>query len=229
MIRVQAFLIVVVALMFGWSASAYAKSYGAKICSTPEYSCYKVKKGDTWEKLFPDDNQREIARKVNRMNIKLRSGMTIAIPNEFGSSFMDHSPFPYRTAASGDKFIYVSLSDFAFAAYDEHGNLKRWGPISSGKSYCADIGRSCRTPSGEFTIYSKRGPNCKSSKYPLGKGGAPMPYCMFFKGGYAMHGSYRVPGYNDSYGCVRLFVDDAKWLDTKFTKGESRVPVIIRR
>lgn len=218
-----------VAVAMSWSVAAHAKSYGAKICDAPEYTCHKVKKGETWEKLFPNEEQRLTARKINRMNIKLRTGMTIAIPKEFGDSFMDHAPFPYRTAASGDKFIYVSLPDLAFAAYDENGKLKYWGPVSGGKNYCSDVGRGCRTPQGDFAIYTKRGAGCKSSKFPIGRGGAPMPYCMFFKGGYAMHGSYTVPGYNDSHGCVRLFIDDAKWLNTIFTNGESRIPVIIRR
>lgn len=45
-----------------------------------------------------------------------------------------------------------------------------------------------------------------------------MPYCMFFHGGYALHGSYKVPGYDDSHGCIRLFIDDARWLNEEFVK-----------
>lgn len=229
MLKVPVFLMVAVAMAFAWPHDAQAKRYGSKLCESPEYTCYKVKKGDSWKKLFPDEKERETARKVNRMNVNLRTGMVIAIPKEFGESFMDHSPFPYRTAASGDKFIYVSIPDLAFGAYDEKGKLKHWGPISGGKNYCSDVRRGCRTPQGDFAIYSKRGSGCKSSKYPLGKGGAPMPYCMFFKGGYALHGSNTVPGYNDSHGCVRLFTSDAKWLSQEFTSGEKGTPVIIRR
>jgi len=33
---------------------------------------------------------------------------------------------------------------------------------------------------------------------------------MFFHGGFALHGSPSVPGYNASHGCVRLFDDDAE-------------------
>ena len=44
----------------------------------------------------------------------------------------------------------------------------------------------------QFSVKRKGLPSCVSSKFPLGKGGAPMPYCMFFRGGYAIHGSPRI-------------------------------------
>jgi lipoprotein-anchoring transpeptidase ErfK/SrfK len=50
---------------------------------------------------------------------------------------------------------------------------------------------------------------------------------MFFNGNFALHGSYNVPGYNDSHGCVRLFVNDAQWLNQEFTDGE-RTKVIVQ-
>ena len=46
----------------------------------------------------------------------------------------------------------------------------------------------------------------------IGKGGAKMPYCMFYDGGYAIHGSYEVQGYHASHGCVRTYIEDARWL-----------------
>ncbi|HRE32879.1 MAG TPA: L,D-transpeptidase, partial [Candidatus Berkiella sp.] len=54
--------------------------------------------------------------------------------------------------------------------------------------------------------------------YPVGKGGAPMPYCMFFHGGYALHGSNSVPSYNASHGCVRMAPEDAQWLNEDFVQ-----------
>ena len=69
----------------------------------------------------------------------------------------------------------------SYKAYNDRGRLVRWGRASGGGNYCADIGRSCRTPVGTFRIQSMGGRGCRSSKYPLGSGGAPMPYCMFFK------------------------------------------------
>lgn len=228
MVKVLFLMVLSVSLSMAFMNTAHAKRYGSKLCDQDGYTCYKVKKGDTWKKLFPDEAERETAKRVNRMNVKLSTGMTIAIPEIAESDFMQHAPFPDQVDSTGEKHIVVSLKELAFGAYDENGDLVYWGPISGGKGYCSDVRRGCRTPQGSYAIYSKRGKGCASGKYPIGRGGAPMPYCMFFRGGYAMHGSYTVPGYHASHGCVRMFIDDAKWLNRTFTKGESRVPVIIQ-
>ena len=49
-----------------------------------------------------------------------------------------------------------------------------------------------------------------SSKYE----NAPMPYSIFFHGGYAIHGTTDVKhlGHVASHGCVRLHPDNAKML-----------------
>lgn len=217
-------------IVVAFSSVANAKkstSFTAKLCQEPGYTCYTVQKGDTWAKLFPDKEEREVVKRINRMNIALQRGKTIALPASGVGGHMDYAPFPMEMDSNGSKTVIVDLSDLAFGAYNENGALQNWGPISTGQNYCSDIGRGCRTPTGSFEIYSKRGSGCKSSKYPVGKGGAPMPYCMFFNGGYAMHGSPTVPGYHASHGCVRLFTDDARWLNTEFSNG-SKVKVIIR-
>jgi lipoprotein-anchoring transpeptidase ErfK/SrfK len=51
---------------------------------------------------------------------------------------------------------------------------------------------------------------------------------MYFHNGFALHGSYEVPGYNASHGCVRIFVNDAKWLNQDFV-GDDQIPVVIKR
>lgn len=104
-----------------------------------------------------------------------------------------------------------------------NGKTVRSGHGSAGASYCRDIKRSCRTPSGSFRVISKGGPGCKSSRYPLPNGGAPMPYCMFFSKNYAIHGSGDVPNYNASHGCVRVYTSDARWLNQNFLRNGDRV------
>lgn len=223
---------VILSIMFALvflAGNVYAKGYGSILCEEPKYTCYVVQRGDTWEKLFPDENERDIVMRINRMNTKLYSGLKIAIPQTIGSSYMDYAPFPQYIEPPGKKFILISIPDLAFGAYDAKGNLENWGPISAGRNYCSDIRRGCRSPAGKFFIYTKKGPGCVSGKFPIGRGGAPMPYCMFFRGGFALHGSYKVPGYNDSHGCIRLFVKDAQWLNQTFTADEYHVPVIIKR
>ncbi|WP_165474684.1 L,D-transpeptidase [Legionella nagasakiensis] len=101
----------------------------------------------------------------------------------------------------------------------------RTGKGSGGSHYCRDIKRSCRTPSGTYRIISKRGASCRSSRYPVGKGGAPMPYCMFFSKYYAIHGSPDVPNHNASHGCIRVKPSDARWLNQNFMNIGSKVIV----
>lgn len=216
---------------FLFSHTASAKNYGAKICANDaQFSCYKAKKGDTWQSVFKDEKQRDVVMRINRMNTPLLRGMTIAVPvNLNQANIMDYSPFPKQINPPGKKVIFVSIEKLAFGAYGEQGDLQYWGPVSTARGYCPDLHHNCHTILGEFTIYRKQGAHCVSTKFPIGRGGAPMPYCMYFHGGFALHGSYNVPGYNDSHGCVRLLINDAKWLNEEFTKVPSEVSVVIKQ
>lgn len=111
-------------------------------------------------------------------------------------------------------------------AYDEEGDLIASGPAAGGADYCPDVGKKCRTVVGEFKAISRKGANCKSSIFPVGKGGAPMPYCTFFQGGYAVHGSYQPLTSNVSHGCVRVDPDDAKWLYENFLYLGTRIIIL---
>jgi len=209
---------------------AYALPMGAQLCrDTLHYVCYKVKQGDTWQKLFPDSNELNEAMHVNRMNTELYPGIKLAIPKSgLDTPLLDLAPFPERINPLGRKLIYVSInpSVLAFGAYDSSGNLVAWGPAVGARGYCPDIHHGCHTPIGTFEIYRKEGPHCVSTKFPVGRGGAPMPWCMYFHGGMALHGSYEVPGYNASHGCVRMLVPDAEWLNQDFV-GDENVMVIV--
>jgi L,D-transpeptidase ErfK/SrfK len=224
------FLRVIVALFISiFSLSGFAESvwYGARLCRMDaEFTCLRVHSGDTWQELFPNDRERDIVMRVNRIGIRLEPGMLLAVPRNLSSAdVMDFSPFPHQISSRGEKVIEVSTSQMAWGAYDSNGTLVKWGPASSARGYCPDQHRACHTVLGSFAIYQKEGAGCFSTKFPVGRGGAPMPYCMFFHGGFALHGSYEVPGYNASHGCVRLFVDDAKWLNQEFT--DIGTPVIV--
>lgn len=216
--------------LYLFSSITSAQPYGAKLCKNDEiYTCYKVKRGDSWTKLFPNEDQRDLIMRINRTNNPIYSGMILAVPKDKNNSLdpLDYAPFNRQIEPPGEKIIIVSLDKLAFGAYNNDGELTYWGPISAGKGYCPDLGRGCHTARGHFKIYRKLGAGCVSSKFPIGHGGAPMPYCMFFNGGFALHGSYDVPGYNASHGCVRLFVKDAKWLNQDFVEDDD-VPVIIK-
>lgn len=205
---------------------AYAYSFGDRYCNQKGYHCISVKKNQSWHALFKNEQERDLVMRLNRMNTALRPGMRIAIPDNLSVSLIDISPLPHEITAPGVNTIVVNQQELAWGAYDPNGKLLKWGPISGGRSYCPDIKSSCRTINGTYTVYTKRGSDCTSKKFPIGKGGAKMPYCMFFKGGYALHGSSAVPGYHASHGCVRMLTSDAKWLNQNFVKvGSTRVVV----
>ncbi len=208
--------------LFFLSSGAHSKvkRYGESLCSQPDYFCITVRSGESWQSLFPHPEARDIVRRINRMNIRLRKGMVIAIPKYLDRlTIYDVSPFPRYIESTGEKSIYVSQKDLAWAAYDADGELLWWGPISPGKLSC-NSRDGCKTPPGSFRVIRKQDIDCISTAFPRrangDNGGAAMPYCMHFFRGYALHGSNIVPGYPDSHGCVRMFIEDARWLNEEF-------------
>ncbi len=198
-----------------WAQTCFSSS----LCNNINYLCIKIASNDTWETLFPDPHDRDLVQRINRMNIALQQGMQIAVPKNLEKlDLYKISPFPLQISADGTKIIYISQKKLAWGAYDGVGKLVRWGPISSGMASCADD--ACLTPVGVFNVMSKQDEYCVSTTFPkrlnADNGGAKMPFCMYFFHGYALHGSHHVPGYPASHGCVRLFVEDARWLNESF-------------
>jgi len=129
-----------------------------------------------------------------------------------------YASFPSSIPPEGQKQIIVDPQTHMWAAYDEDGYLVKKGMATAGSNYCRDLGRSCRTKVGTFRIESLGDADCKSHRFPLPRGGAPMPYCMFFHNGQALHGSNAVVPANASHGCVRLHVKDARWIRFHFAE-----------
>lgn len=207
----------VLSMGFFIAQAANAEPYRYNYCNNPQFYCTQVQKGQTWESLFPDPTQRDVVMRLNRMNTQLMRGMTIAVPKDLQHTTAENiSPLSPQISPTGNKLILVEPNLLAWGAYDAEGKLVRWGPMSGGRSWCSDEDKACRTAIGSFAVYDKRGAGCVSSKFPIPTGGAPMPYCMFFHGGDALHASPEVPGYNASHGCVRIFYDDARWLNQEF-------------
>ena len=127
-------------------------------------------------------------------------------------------------ASSNNTFIF-NPHTLQWKAVNANGKTVRTGHGSGGRAYCPDIKRSCRTPTGTYHVISEGGPRCRSSRYPVGKGGAPMPYCMFFSKYYAIHGSPDVPRRNASHGCIRVPTQDAHWLNENFVHVGTKVVV----
>lgn len=193
--------------------------FGPDLCAFPQYECIKVAGGTRWDTLFPDPVQRDIVQRINRTYNPIWSGRTIAVPRNLANlTVLDVAPFPLKLPTEGEKQVIVDQDNLAWAAYDHDGNLVKWGPISSGRDKCSDSNHSCRTMTGIFRVFSKENVNCKSDVFPIGRGGAKMPYCMYFHKGFAMHGADDIPGYRASHGCVRMFTEDAKWLNQEFVE-----------
>lgn len=135
--------------------------------------------------------------------------------------------FPLKAPATGKKQFIFDPKAYAWAAYDEEGNRVMTGAASGGQDFCADVGEPCRTVTGTFRVYNKRGLECRSGEYPVDtKGGAKMPYCMYFYQGYTVHAAYEVPYGNSSHGCVRVFPSAAKWLNEQFMTIGTQVTIL---
>ncbi len=201
--------------------------YGKHLCAYPDFTCISVKRGDSWKKLFPNKREREIVKRLNRTNISLHYRSWIVVPKDLKNiNHLDLAPFPSTVNTGGKRMVVVNLGLQAFGAYDADGNLVHWGPVSGGRDWCGDVGRPCRTATGEHKVIGKQGPECESATFPVEtNGGAPMPYCMHYFRGFALHGS-TLPGYHASHGCIRLFYDDAKWLNKHFTRVGTKVVVM---
>ena len=135
--------------------------------------------------------------------------------------------FPLQIAASGHKQFIFDPQAASWAAYDTDGARLMTGSASGGKDFCEDVGKSCRTVTGVFRVYNKKGLNCTSGEYPVETtGGAKMPYCMYFYRGFTIHAAFEVPPYNSSHGCVRVFPSAAKWLNEEFINLGTKVTVL---
>ncbi|MDF1757872.1 MAG: L,D-transpeptidase [Legionellaceae bacterium] len=157
----------------------------------------------------------------NASRIILGSLLFITFSLLFPVEAKAQSSIAYKNFATGT-FIY-NPKTLRWKAINSRGKVIKTGRGSGGSNYCRDIKRSCRTPTGTYHIISKRGASCKSSRYPRPRGGAPMPYCMFFSNMYAIHGSYDVPNYNASHGCIRVTKKDARWLHQNFIRIGTKV------
>lgn len=211
--------ILLTALMMLVVAGANAGFFGTGLCGYPQYDCIKVAPGQSWENMFPNEEKRDIVQRINRTYNPLWAGKVIAVPKNLAYvNQFDVAPFPIKIAGEDQKQVIIDQDKLAWGAYDAQGNLVKWGPISSGRDRCTDANRSCRTLTGIFRVFSKENEKCSSNVFPIGKGGAKMPYCMYFHKGFALHGSTDIPGVRASHGCVRMFIEDAKWLNHEFVE-----------
>ena len=138
----------------------------------------------------------------------------------------NYSSLPRRIGGEGERGFIFSPRLLQWAAYDSQGYQVAAGKANGGSSFCEDLQQPCLTPRGAFRVHSKGTAACISKKFPIGEGGAPMPYCMYFNGGYAIHGSPYISNRNTSHGCIRVHTAAARWLHYYFMNPGTKVVVL---
>ena len=160
---------------------------------------YQVKKGDTWKSVIPDARWRELAKRVNRMNIELTRKSRLNVKQIWlpvNDAAWRYVPVPVTIDSQAPRELIFYKKEQYFGAY-EHGHLIRWGPISTG--------RSGNTPVGTFrALYKQR------EKYSHKYNNSRMFFAVQFQGNFFSHEQI-LPGYAASKGCVRMFWEDAEW------------------
>ncbi len=122
------------------------------------------------------------------------------------------------SAAAADMVVVrVSKSQQTMYVYVD-GYLEHTWPVSTARG-------GYSTPSGTYypTAFDRYH---RSARYHY----SPMPYSIFFTGGYAIHGSYdtRHLGMPASHGCIRLHPDDAAEL-YYLVRGSGYTRIVVSR
>lgn len=151
---------------------------------------------------FSEEEQRFIFA-LNRIEkVRVGVGTKLIIPDTLITDVIKYSPFPENLSLldSIPKSVIISQRVQAFGLY-ENGNLIKWGPVSSGKL-------STPTPNGlHYGNYkAKRKISTVNSDWIL-------PYYFNFMNfeGVGVH-QYLLPGFPASHACVRLDMEDAKYI-----------------
>lgn len=135
---------------------------------------------------------------------KIFAGSTGAGPRHVGAG-------PHLEVDIARQIMFVTLADGSRSIVN----------VSTGndETYSHPNGGTARaiTPIGSFAVERKID---AAEKAPLGTLYRP----MYFKGGFAVHGSSSVPGYPASHGCVRVSNVDEDWMFPQIGNG---TPVVL--
>ncbi len=167
---------------------------------------FPTKKKDSamaaFNKQFSDEEQYTILA-LNRFDSKNKwRADTLAIPDKIDHSLMLYSPFPTQLEVLKDvkKMVFFSYPIQAYALY-ENGKLIKWGPTSMGK-------KAAQTKRGlMFANWKKElAISTVNSSWKL-----PFNFNIHNTLGIGWH-QYDLPGYPASHSCLRLLMNDAKFM-----------------
>lgn len=122
--------------------------------------------------------------------------------------------FGFADSAQANVLARVSIAGQSMQVYVD-GQLRHSWAISSGKQGHA-------TPRGTF-----RPQRLERSWYSRTYDNAPMPYSIFFRAGYAIHGGYSQMGRPLSRGCIRLTTANAATLFRLVSKRRGATRIVI--
>lgn len=167
---------------------------------------FPAKKKDSamaaFNKQFSEEEQYTILA-LNRLDSKNKwRADTLAIPDKIDHSLMLYSPFPTQLDVLKEvkKMVFFSYPIQAYALY-ENGKLIKWGPTSMGK-------KAAQTKSGlMFANWKKElAISTVNSSWKL-----PFNFNIHNTLGIGWH-QYDLPGYPASHSCLRLLMNDAKFM-----------------
>lgn len=170
-----------------------------------EYHLDSLESSEAIDSLFAgySDEELQTILALNRIQKnRVRAHQKLIIPDCAASNFIDYSPFPqhFPEMACFPKLVLIAQRIQAFALY-ENGTLVKWGPVSTGKY-------STQTPNGlnYGTYKAKRKISTVDPSWI-------MPYYFNFMNdeGIGTH-QYSLPGFPASHGCVRMKLEDAKFI-----------------
>ena len=149
------------------------------------------------------EEEQSVILSLNRLDLKNKwRADTLMIPDKIDSTLMSYSPFP-RTLdqlKEVNKIVFFSYPIQAYALY-ENGSLIKWGPTSMGH-------KDAQTKRGlMFANWKKElAISTVNSSWKL-----PYNFNVHNTLGIGWH-QYDLPGYPASHSCLRLTLDDAKFL-----------------
>jgi len=236
--QMRMFPAVLVLFLCATASAATPSDFALRLCrEQPQtYMCVKMRiprsakrQYKEWVEVFPDKRHRRAIMAINRRNTLIWNGHTIALPRNFDSDPLAYAPFPREKTWFGPRHAVVALHNLAWAAYEPipgqnlRSRLVWWGPANGGSKICRETGRlECKTHPGMYWIMKLHKASKRSDLYPVDCAdkkicGHPMPYYMpFHLDGTGLHGDRWLVGRNVSHGCVRMFIEDAKWLNRQF-------------
>ena len=134
-----------------------------------------------------------------------------------GALALAFMPFSSASALAAKLVAKIDLSSQTMVV-SQNGVVKYKWPVSTGR-------KGYSTPTGSYSAkWLSR--HHRSRKY----NNAPMPYAVFFRGGYAVHATYETKrlGRPASHGCVRLHPDNAaKFFSLVQKNGNSNTRIVI--